>query len=152
MTTSPVMSITDELVAELEALAGKVGAMALDSAEEVVTQSGRMIECPVCCGEGYASAENDYCNFDNHAIGVEFYGIGPEFGLAESYFRAANPATILALLAEREQLKRDAESFAWLMQQAWFQSAFERYDPQDDGSQGKFEDECRSIIRIAMQS
>lgn len=117
MTTSPVLSLTDELVAELEALASKVGAMALDSAEEVAAQSGRMIECPVCCGEGYTNAENDYCNFDNHAIGVEFYGIGPEFGLAEAYFRKANPATILALLAERAELKRDADCLRWLLDQ-----------------------------------
>lgn len=107
MTTAPVITVTDELIAELEQLAGKVSAMALDSAEEVVTQSGSMIECPVCCGEGYATAENDYCNFDNHAIGVEFYGIGPEFGLAEAYFRAANPGAILALIAERAELKRE---------------------------------------------
>lgn len=108
MTASPVMSVTDELIAELERLASNVGAMALDTAEEVEAQNGRMIECPVCSGEGYASAENDYCNFDNHAIGVEFYGIGSEFGLAEAYFRKASPATILALLAERAELKRDA--------------------------------------------
>jgi hypothetical protein len=114
MTTTPVTSITDELLAELEQLAGKVSAMALDSAEEVVTQSGRMIECPVCCGEGYASAENDYCNFDNHAIGVEFYGIGPEFGLAEAYFRAASPATILALLQHVRELSKDRDRLDWL--------------------------------------
>lgn len=113
MTTAPVVTVTDELIAELEALACKVGAMDLDSAEEVVTQSGAMIECPVCCGEGYASAENDYCNFDNHAIGVEFYGIGPEFGLGEAYFRAANPATILAILAERAELKRVISDVKW---------------------------------------
>ena len=117
MSTPLVVSVTDELAAELEELARKVGAMALDSAEEVVTQSGRMIECPACCGEGYASAENDYCNFDNHAIGVEFYGIGPEFGLAEAYFRKASPATILALLAERAELLRDAERLDWFIKE-----------------------------------
>jgi len=117
MSTSPVMSITDEMVAELEALASKAGALAIDSAETVEAQSGRMIECPVCGGEGYASAENDYCNFDNHAIGVEFYGIGPEFGLADAYFRKANPATILALLAERKELIKDRERLDWLADQ-----------------------------------
>ena len=115
MTTSPVVSVTDELIAELERLASNVGAMALDTTEEVEAQNGRMIECPVCSGEGYASAENDYCNFDNHAIGVEFYGIGSEFGLAEAYFRKASPTTILALLAEREELKRDLERLDWML-------------------------------------
>lgn len=111
-TTSPVTSISDELLAELELLAGKASAMALDSADEVTkAEPSAMIECPVCGGEGYASLENDYCNFDNHAIGVQFYGIGPEFGLAEDYFRAANPATILALIQHVRELKCDAEKF-----------------------------------------
>lgn len=114
MTNPIVVSITDELLAELEQLAGKVGAMALDGAQTVEAANGAMIECPVCGGEGYASAENDYCNFDNHAIGVEFYGIGPEFGLAEAYFRASSPATILALLQHVRELKRDAERYRWL--------------------------------------
>ena len=133
MTKPPVVSVTDELISELEQLASKVGAMALDSAETVESQSGAMIECPVCCGEGYASAENDYCNFDNHAIGVEFYGIGPEFGLAESYFRAVNPSTIRALLAERAELKRDAERYRWLAERGdscqWMNII--RVDPED---------------------
>lgn len=122
MSNAPVVSITDDLLAELEQLAGKAGAMALDSAQKVEAANGAMIECPVCGGEGYASAENDYCNFDNHAIGVEFYGIGPEFGLAEAYFRAVNPATILALLqhvrAQQTEISiaraDDAQAMRWL--------------------------------------
>jgi hypothetical protein len=116
MTTKPVVSVTDELAAELETAALKASGMQLDSAEEVIeADASAMIECPVCGGEGYASLENDYCNFDNHAIGVQFYGIGSEFGAAERYFRAASPSTILALLAERAELKRDAERFEWLL-------------------------------------
>ena len=148
MSTPLVISVTDELVAALEELARKVGAMALDSAEEVVTQSGRMIECPVCCGEGYASAENDYCNFDNHAIGVEFYGIGPEFGLAEAYFRKASPSTILALLAERAELLRDAERYRWLIENSdmmHWENMLGFADLFDDESVGHF-------IDAAMQS
>lgn len=122
MTTPPVVSITDELIAELEAAANAATPQDLDSAEEIIkSDPGAMIECPVCGGEGYASIENDYCNFDNHAIGVQFYGIGPEFGAGERYFRAANPTAILALLAERAELKQqlaaasvDAERYRWL--------------------------------------
>lgn len=110
MTTPPVVSITDELIAELEAAANAATPQNLDSAEEIIkADPDAMIECPVCGGEGYASIENDYCNFDNHAIGVQFYGIGPEFGAGERYFRAANPATILALLQHVRELKADAE-------------------------------------------
>lgn len=110
MTTTPVVSITDELLAEIERLAGSAGSLALDTAETIEDQNGAMIECPVCCGEGYASAENDYCNFDNHAIGVQFYGIGPEFGLAEAYFRAANPTAVLTLTTELRRLRAEVQA------------------------------------------
>ncbi|CAE6905849.1 conserved protein of unknown function [Pseudomonas marincola] len=112
-------TITDDLVAELEALAKSATPQDLDNAEEIIkADPGAMIDCPVCGGEGYASLENDYCNFDNHAIGVQFYGIGSEFGAGERYFRAANPATILALLAERAELKRDVGRYRWLKDNA----------------------------------
>ena len=132
MSTFPIVTITDELLAEIEAAANAATPQALDSAEEVIkADPGAMIECPVCGGEGYASIENDYCNFDTHAIGVQFYGIGPEFGAAEQYYRRANPATIKALLSHIADLKqqvvaagvtaenceifrKDAERYAWL--------------------------------------
>lgn len=113
MTTSPVLSVTDELLAELEDAASKATPQHLDSAEDVImADSGAMIECPVCGGEGYASLENEYCNFDNHAIGVQFYGIGPEFGAAEEYYRRANPATITALTAELRRLRAENAGLA----------------------------------------
>ena len=113
MTTSPVMTITDELLAELEEAASKATPQHLDSAGDVIrADSGAMIECPVCGGEGYASLENEYCNFDNHAIGVQFYGIGPEFGAAEEYYRRANPSTITALTAELHRLRAENAELA----------------------------------------
>lgn len=152
-TTSPITSITDELLAELERLAGKAGAMALDSADTVDAANGAMIECPVCGGEGYASLGNDYCNFDNHAIGVQFYGIGPEFGLAEAYFRAANPATILALLQHVRELKADADRYRFIRDEAqWIEdvptciSWKTNGDPQEILS----EDELDEAIDAAM--
>ena len=116
------MTVTDELLAELEEAASKATPQHLDSAEGVIrADSGAMIECPVCGGEGYASLENEYCNFDNHAIGVQFYGIGPELGAAEEYYRRANPETIAALTAELRRLRaenaelaKDAERYRWL--------------------------------------
>lgn len=41
------------------------------------------IECPICLGAGEVEAR-DYCNIDHKALGVQFYGIGPEFGTHEA--------------------------------------------------------------------
>lgn len=120
MTTPLIMSVTDELIAELEAAANAATPQNLDSAEGIIKADPCvMIECPICHGEGYASHENDYCNFDNHAIGVQFYGIGTEFGAGERYFRAANPSTILALLSERAELKAENEALREDHDKAW---------------------------------
>ena len=72
MTTSPVVSVTDELVAELEALASECG------------QHGTNWYEP------------------RHMAAF------PEYACDQDFVVAASPATILALLAERAELKRDA--------------------------------------------
>ena len=69
-----------------------------------------VIECPVCGGDGEVDAV-DYCNFDHKALGVQFYGIGNEFGAHEklwSYFMNNAPA-LLAALSERDALKAENE-------------------------------------------
>lgn len=81
MTTSPVMGITDELVAELEALAGECG------------QHGTNWYEP------------------RHMAAF------PEYACDQDFVIAASPATILALLDEREELLRDAERLNWLSDQ-----------------------------------
>ena len=83
-----------------------------DSAEHKT--EGGVVDCPACGGEGSVDLEADYCNFDDVAIGVQFYGIGEHHGAAESYYRAANPATVLALLDRIDELERqDAEYGGW---------------------------------------
>lgn len=62
------------------------------------------IECPCCGGEGTVKLNADYCNYDGAAMGVQFYGIGPEHVAAEAFFRAANPTTVLELIALVERL------------------------------------------------
>lgn len=47
--------------------------------------------------------------------------------------------------------KRDAELFQFLLEEAWFQRAFDRFDPNDNGDQSKFESECRRILSAAME-
>ena len=93
---------------ELKRLAEAATPQEFDTAEE---KSGNgYIECPHCGGSGEVELEADYCNYDGVAIGVQFYGIGHEFGAAEAYYRAANPATVLALIAENEALRKEREN------------------------------------------
>ena len=74
----------------------------LDSAEIINREPG-LVDCPTCGGDGYAQFHADYCNYDGHALGVQFYGIGPEHLAAEAYFRAASPAVVLALIERVER-------------------------------------------------
>lgn len=74
------------------------------------TEDG-MVECPVCCGDGEVGAK-DFGNFDHKALGVQFYGIGREFGDHEKLWSAlvnALPELIAAL--EVVTLVRDED---WL--------------------------------------
>jgi hypothetical protein len=84
------------MINELENLARAATPQDFDSAAEKA--EGGFVECPACGGEGAVELEADYCNYDGTAIGVHFYGIGKEFRSAESYYRAANPATMLKLI------------------------------------------------------
>lgn len=93
----------------LREAAEKETALNLDTAQ-VKRGNGGYLECPCCKGAGYVEEENDFCNIDGVALGVQFYGIGEHHGLAELYLRAANPATVLTLLDENYRLtaERDA--------------------------------------------
>jgi hypothetical protein len=83
------------MINELEKLARAATPQDFDSA--ATKDEGGFVECPACGGEGSVEIEADYCNYDNTAIGVQFYGVGREFRAAEAYYRAANPATMLKL-------------------------------------------------------
>ncbi|GAA5785674.1 phage protein NinX family protein [Chitiniphilus shinanonensis] len=115
--------------AELRRLAEAATPQDFDSAAARPDADGQ-IECPICYGEGYLELEGDYCNYDGHALGVQFYGIGKHHGAAEAYYRAARPATVLALLdqlAERDRqwqarldaAQEDAARYRWLRNEAW---------------------------------
>ncbi|MCP1114424.1 ead/Ea22-like family protein [Enterobacter bugandensis] len=86
----------------LREAAEKATGLNLDTAQEARQEDDECIECPTCGGDGYMEVQRDYCNIDGVALGVLFYGIGEHHGLAEAFFRAANPATVLALLDELE--------------------------------------------------
>jgi len=82
----------------LEALARAATPQNLDSAQDATKPTG-YIECPECGGDGTVELTADYCNYDGKALGVQFYGIGPEHQAAEAFFRAANPSAVLELIA-----------------------------------------------------
>lgn len=92
---------------ELKKLAEAATPQDFDSAQ-VATHEG-WIECPTCGGEGSVDLGGDYLNYDNEALGVQFYGIGDAHVKAEDYYRAANPAAVLALIAELEILEYDCK-------------------------------------------
>jgi hypothetical protein len=99
-------------IEKLKAAAEKCTALNLDSAE-FERGDDNCIDCPICGGEGYVYLEGDYCNIDDVALGVQFYGIGNHHKAAEEYFRIALPANIIALcdeLATLRQYKAEAES------------------------------------------
>lgn len=63
--------------------------------------ASEFIQCPVCDGQGEVEAA-DYCNFDHKALGVQFYGIGAEFGAHEQLWTAvmANLPTLIDAIAD----------------------------------------------------
>lgn len=82
---------------ELERLAGEATPGDLNTAEHHT--GADLFECPVCDGQGDIPGDV-YNNIDGVALGVQFFGVGTEFGKYEAFFRAANPETVLALIAE----------------------------------------------------
>jgi hypothetical protein len=95
MVTDPKPASID--LDKLEALARAATPQDFDSAQ--TKRVGGWAECPTCGGDGSVTLGNDYCNYDMAPQGVQFYGIGDEHKNAEAYYRAANPATVLALIA-----------------------------------------------------
>lgn len=63
------------------------------------------VECPACQGDGELDAA-DYCNFDSVALGVQFYGIGGQFGAHEALWRylVQSIPAILAMAEDNERL------------------------------------------------
>lgn len=90
MTTPLVQSITDEMVAELEALA----------------KGAR----PECCGEQIPSGVEYGGQREMICCGAH----AEDQGDVDYFHGKANPATILALLAERKELVMDRERLNWL--------------------------------------
>jgi hypothetical protein len=78
------MSEIKEIAAKLRDLFAQVTPQAIDTAER---KDDGTYECPFCGGEGEVNGES-YTNFDKVAIGVQFFGVGPEHVRAEKLYRA----------------------------------------------------------------
>ena len=63
-----------------------------------------MFVCPVCDGEGDVPGAI-HNNIDGVAMGVQFFGVGHEFGKYEAFFRAANPEAVLSLITRIRELE-----------------------------------------------
>lgn len=63
--------------------------------------------CPLCDGEGAVEIVADYCNYDEVALGVQFYGVGSEHIDAEAYYRAIRPSVAIELVDEITQLRAE---------------------------------------------
>jgi hypothetical protein len=97
-------SLSDEQIEALKAAALAATPQNIDSAQRIERyEDGSFISCPACGGEGNVELNSDFCNYDGEALGVQFYGIGNAHVLAEAYFRAAKPATVLALIERLER-------------------------------------------------
>lgn len=86
---------------ELERLLAAATSGDLSTAERHVLSE--YVECPMCGGDGEVGA-TDYCNFDGVALGVQFYGIGHEFGAHEKLWVAARNS-LPAILTEIRELR-----------------------------------------------
>lgn len=98
-----------DLVAKLKALDSAATAGDLSTAERHIAEEH--IECPVCQGEGEVLAA-DYCNIDGKALGVQFYGIGGEFGAHEAlwtFLRNSVPE-IIAMAEDAARLRARCEA------------------------------------------
>lgn len=133
MTTSPVMSISDELVAELENLARS---STFGRVYDRLNSAGGGIKYHCYGDDGSIVLQVDHKSGD-------FGFIGPKGEEDERFFLACKPEIILSLLAEREHLKRDSERLEW-----WFNKSRERTPDAVDVNL----DQWRATLDAAMKS
>jgi len=90
-----------KLSERLSELAEKATKGDLTTAEEYIAEEWQ--ECPFCDGSGEVECSR-YGNFDGKALGVQFYGIGSEFGAHEALWRELVNAlpTIISALQEKD--------------------------------------------------
>ncbi len=95
-----------EDLARLQEIAEKATPGDLDTAEHHDVNED--MDCPLCGGEGLVPGST-FTNYDGHAVGVQFFGVGEQFGLNEAFHRAFTPAVALSLLADRARMEKAVE-------------------------------------------
>lgn len=99
MSTPPVTSINDDLIAELEAAAKAATPGPWVTDGEYINEHGNLLYCHVGVpGDGRLADTSSNCMVPDQECRSNAW-----------FIATANPATILALLAERAELKRDAD-------------------------------------------
>lgn len=106
-TTPPIMTINDELLAELEAAADAASAGEWVSTGPSFGQSSpAYLDAVVTFNDG---EESTVCTMPDWS--EEYW---PERTANAAFIATANPTTILALLQHVRELKADAERYRWL--------------------------------------
>ena len=135
------MTVTDELLAELE---GSVRAVWHDDDAAVVAVDALTAELRRLRAE---NAELEQSLAESRANDQAAMGWLTSLRWASG---DRGERMLPELVAHIEGLAKDSGRYRWTLHQAWFQSAFERYDPEDNGTQALFDIECRKITDIAM--
>jgi hypothetical protein len=97
-----------DIIQELRGLIAKATPGDLSTAE--LHAEAETVECPACHGEGEVEAAY-YGNIDGVALGVQFYGIGEQFGAHEKLWTAVS-AHLPALLDRLEAAEKCKERIA----------------------------------------
>lgn len=133
-----------KVIAELRALLTAATPGDLSTAERHI--ENETVECPACQGDGEIEAA-DYCNFDGLALGVQFYGIGREFGAHEKLWTATIKALPMLLDAADPTRHRTASTAALTAEIQRLREALERIGARDYGF-----DTPSSIARAALST
>jgi len=100
-----------EMVEELEGLLAKATPGNLSTAE--ITEKDVWHECPFCAGAGDVTGET-YTNFDNAAIGVQFFGVGSEHVVHRELWEACirHLPALLSAARQAERMRKALEDIA----------------------------------------
>lgn len=113
------MTITDLIKLAEKLTPGDLSTAATHDAVEEV-------DCPFCDGQGSVDGET-YTNFDDVAMGVQFFGVGDEHAHWQAYFNALKPSRLMALLKVAEAA-RTCQKFFPVETNESEEAAFDKLD------------------------
>lgn len=101
---------------DIVALKDSIGAGNLATSE--LMRADEQVDCPACNGEGCVDVDT-YTNFDDRSVGVQFYGVGPDFGRYEKLYEygiQSAPALAAALVETEAELRKLKHAYIGLME------------------------------------